>query len=163
MVYQQHGVDHDDEERVNDHGREDLDDRQHPHAEVHLLEQERTVENAVSRAAETFAEEKPGDYAAKHPEDERDVTGRLRFEADLKHNPEDHNVNGRMNKCPEHAEVGAEVLATEILLGKLEDHSPVQQQVAEKQQKNTQIIHGEIIRESCNRCKELECSPHGGS
>ena len=111
-------------------------------------------------AVETFAEEEPGDDAAEHPEDKGDIPGRLGFEADLEHHPEDGNVDRRVNEGPEDAEVGAEVFAAEILLGQLQYHPAALEEIPGKKEKNTEIIHGGILRESSRRVKSrMSCSP----
>jgi len=147
-VGQKHDKDDADEEGVEDERGKYFDNRQHADAEVDLLEEKGVVENRTGGAVEAFAEKEPGDNAAEHPEDKGDVTGRLGFEADLKYHPEDGNVDRRVNEGPEDAEIGAEIFAAEILFGQLQDHPATLEEIFGKKQKNTEIIHGEIIRET---------------
>ena len=86
----------------------------------------------MSSVVDAFAKEKPGDDAAKHPEHKGDISGWLSFKPDLKNKPEDCNVDRRMNKCPEDAEIRTEILAAEILLCQLQDHITTQKKVFKK-------------------------------
>ena len=128
-VNQEHGEDHEYEEGVENERREYLDDREHPDAEVDLLEEKGVFEDRAGGAPEALAEEEPGDDAAEHPENERNISGGPGFEADLEHYPEDCHVYRRVDEGPENAEIGAEVLAAEILFRQLQYHPPALQQI----------------------------------
>ena len=104
-------------------------------------------------AAQALAEEEPGDDAAEHPEDEGDVAGRLGLEADLEDKPEDGHVDGGVDKGPEYPQVGAEVLAPEVLPGQLDDHPPAEVEIADEDDKDAEIIHDEILLQGCASCK----------
>ena len=91
----------------------------------------------MGAAVEAFAEEKPGYYAAEHPEHKGDITCRLGFEAHLEYYPEDCNIDRGMNEGPENAEIGAEILAAEVLLGQLQYHVAPQEKVFQEEQGNT--------------------------
>ena len=132
-VGEEHDKNDSNEEGVQHESGEDLDDGEHADAEIDLLEEEAVFQDRVGAAVETFAEEKPGDYAAEHPEHEWDITGRSGFEAHLENDPEDKHIDGGMNEGPENTEIGAEVLAAEVLFCQLQDHVAAQEQVFEEE------------------------------
>ena len=140
-VDQEHGEDDDDEKSVQDEGGEDLDNGEHADAEVDLFEEKGIFHDGTGGAVETFTEEKPGDYAAEHPENKGDIAGGLGFEADLEDDPEDGNVDSRVNEGPENAKVGAEIFAAEILLRQFEDHPPPLEEIFDEKEENAEIVH----------------------
>lgn len=141
-VDEKHGENDDNEKSMENEGGEDLDNGEHADAEVDLLQQKGVLHDGVGGAAQTFAEKEPGDDAAEHPENKGDIAGGLGFEADLEDDPEDGDIDGRMNERPENAEIGAEIFAAEILPGKLEDHPPPLKEVFDKKKENSEIVHG---------------------
>jgi hypothetical protein len=124
FVDEKHYEDDADKKSVEHQGGEYLYNRQHTDAEIDFFQEIGVFDDGVSSAVETLTEEEPGDDTGKHPENKRDISGRLGFEANLKNKPEDEDVDGRMNEGPEYAEIRAEILAPEIPVGQLNDHLP---------------------------------------
>lgn len=140
-VDHEHQEDDDDEEKVDDHRREDLHQRQHPHAEDHLLHQEGVLHDAPGGARQTVGEEEPGDDPGQHPENKGKVVHGLGFEPYLEHEPENGDIDGRVDERPEDAQVRTEIFLPEVPFGQLDDDMPVAQQLPEEVDELPEVLH----------------------
>lgn len=104
-IEKDHGEHHHDKKQMDHQGREDLDDGEHTDAESDLLQEKTVVDNGCGGTLQAFTEKEPGDDAAQHPEDKRVVGLWLGFETHLKNEPENQDINGRVNKSPQYAQI----------------------------------------------------------
>jgi len=130
-----------DEKKVNDQGRENLDNGKDADTESDLLNYEGVLHDGTGAVVDTVTEEEPGEYAADQPEDIGIICYRLGLKPDLKDKPE-YSCHGQgKQKGPHYAEVGAQVTGFKVTFGQLDDDVPAREEFGNKNEKHPDALH----------------------
>ena len=129
----------DDEEKMNEERREDLDDRYHAYLEDDFFHQVTVLQNGVGGVSQALGKEEPGNNTGDQPEDEGIFFHRGRLEADIEYEPEQEDRDRRLNEGPEEVQIRAQVSGLDIASRQVEDEGPAFEQGDDKtQEKKTQ-------------------------
>ena len=130
-----------DEEKVDEEGREDLDDGDHAHLEDDLFHQVTVLQDGAGGVTQALGKKEPGNDAGNQPEDEGIVPHRRRPEADLEDKPEQEDRDRRLHEGPEEAQIRAPIPGLDVPTRQGIDKTPASKQGDDKtQEKKTQIF-----------------------
>lgn len=137
----EHGEDHAQEEEMDDQRGKEPHQRQDADTEGHLLDDEGVVQDRPGGAGKGVVKEEPGDDPRCQPEHIRNVLHRLALEDKGEDEPEDGDVDRRVHERPEHAEIGAEILALEVAAGHLHNELAPGDQLGDERGEHTEVVH----------------------